>query len=60
MRIFQYVAIIAAFFLPWLIGAMVNSVKNKNKKSLMLAAVLCSVDIFIIALSIFMAFALNK
>ena len=60
MKIFQYVAIIAAFFLPWLIGAMKNSVTNRNKKALMLAAVLCAVDVFIIAVSIGLAFALNK
>ena len=60
MQIFQYIAIIAAFFLPWLIGAMRNSVKNKNKKALMLAALLCSIDVFILAVSIALAFALNK
>ncbi len=56
----QYIPIVAAFFLPWLIGAMKNSVQNKNRKSLMLAAVLCSVDVFIIVGSILLAYALSK
>ena len=56
----EVLALAAAFFLPWLIGAMRNSVKNKNKKALMLAALLCSIDVFILAVSIALAFALNK
>ena len=56
----QYIAIVAAFFLPWLIGAMRNSYKSQNKKSLMLAAIICAVDVFIIAFFIALAFALNK
>ena len=56
----QYIAVIAAFFLPWLIGAMRNSIKSKNRKSLLLASILCAVDVFLIAFFIALAFALNK
>ena len=60
LKAVQYIALIAAFFLPWTIGAMRNAIKAKNKKSVMVAAVICSVDVMIIAICVTLAFVLNR
>ena len=61
MQIFQYVAIIAAFFLPWTVGLMLTSrKKEEDKKKHRLWLTLLITDAAVIAFSILFSFAMNR
>lgn len=56
----QYLAIIAAFMLPWTVGGIVKFARNGDRKRLTIAGVLCAVMVLILAFVVYIAFGINN
>ena len=59
LNILQYLSLIAAFIVPWMIGSIVKFAKLGDKKKVTVISVVLAVCILIIALCITLAYKLN-
>ena len=60
LHLLQYAALICAFFLPFAIGWMVQSVKSGDRRKMTIAAVSLTAALLIIAVTVWLAFGLNS
>ena len=60
LKIVQFLAVAAAFFLPWTVGTMITSFKAANRKKFTRFAIICALDVLFLSVCIALAFALNK
>ena len=60
LRAMSYIALIAAFFLPWTVGEIVRSVKAHDQTKRTRWCLLCGVCVLLIAGVVLLAFALNR
>lgn len=59
LNILQYLSLIAAFIVPWMIGSIVKFAKLGGKKKVTVISVVLAVCILIIALCITLAYKLS-
>lgn len=59
LNILQYLSLIAAFIVPWLIGSIVKFAKLGDKKKVTVISVVLAVCILVIALCVTLAFKLS-
>lgn len=59
LNILQYLSLIAAFIVPWMIGSIVKFAKLGDKKKVTVISVVLAVCILIIALCVTLAYKLN-
>lgn len=59
LNILQYLSLIAAFIVPWMIGSIVKFAKLGDKKKVTVISVVLAVCILIIALCITLAYKLS-
>ena len=59
LRILGYLALIAAFFLPWTVGELVKSVKTHNRRNRLRWTLLCAGCVLILALTVVLAAVLS-
>ncbi len=59
LNILQYLSLIAAFIVPWMIGSIVKFAKLGDKKKVTVISVVLAVCILIIALCVTLAFKLS-
>ena len=59
LNILQYLSLIAAFIVPWMIGSIVKFAKLGDKKKVTVISVVLVVCILIIALCVALAYKLN-
>ena len=59
LNILQYLSLIAAFIVPWMIGSIVKFAKLGDKKKVTVISVVLAVCILIIALCVALAYKLN-
>ena len=59
LNILQYLSLIAAFIVPWMIGSIVKFAKLGDKKKVTVISVLLAVCILVIALCVTLAFKLS-
>lgn len=59
LNILQYLSLIAAFIVPWMIGSIVKFAKLGDKKKVTVISVVLAVCILVIALCITLAFKLS-
>lgn len=60
LEILQYLSLIAAFIVPWMIGTIVKSAKDGDKKRVVVCSVVLAVCVAIVALCVTIAFMLNS
>ena len=59
LNILQYLSLIAAFIVPWMIGSIVKFAKLGDKKKVTVISVVLAVCILFIALCVTLAFKLS-
>ncbi len=59
LNILQYLSLIAAFIVPWMIGSIVKFAKLGDKKKVTVISVVLAVCILVIALCVTLAYKLN-
>ena len=59
LNILQYLSLIAAFIVPWMIGSIVKFAKLGDKKKVTVISVVLAVCIIVIALCVTLAFKLS-
>mgnify|MGYP007046535026 FL=1 len=59
LNILQYLSLIAAFIVPWMIGSIVKFAKLGDKKKVTVISVVLAVCILVIALCVTLAFKLS-
>lgn len=59
LNILQYLSLIAAFIVPWMIGSIVKFAKLGDKKKVTVISVVLAVCILIIALCVMLAYKLS-
>ena len=59
LNILQYLSLIAAFIVPWMIGSIVKFAKLGDKKKVTVISVVLAVCILVIALCVTLAFNLS-
>mgnify|MGYP004510068577 CR=1 FL=1 len=59
LYILQYLSLIAAFIVPWMIGSIVKFAKLGDKKKVTVISVVLAVCILVIALCVTLAFKLS-
>lgn len=59
LNILQYLSLIAAFIVPWMIGSIVKFAKLGDKKKVTIISVVLAVCILVIALCVTLAFKLS-
>lgn len=59
LNILQYLSLIAAFIVPWMIGSIVKFTKLGDKKKVTVISVVLAVCILVIALCVTLAFKLS-
>ena len=59
LNIPQYLSLIAAFIVPWMIGSIVKFAKLGDKKKVTVISVVLAVCILVIALCVTLAFKLS-
>ena len=59
LNILQYLSLIAAFIVPWMIGSIVKFAKLGDKKKVTVISVVLAVCNLIIALCVTLAYKLN-
>ena len=59
LNILQYLSLIAAFIVPWMIGSIVKFAKLGDKKKVTVISVVLAVCILVIALCVRLAFKLS-
>lgn len=59
LNILQYLSLIAAFIVPWMIGSIVKFAKLGDKKKVTVISVVLAVCILVIALCVALAYKLN-
>ena len=59
LNILQYLSLIAAFIVPWMIGSIVKFAKLGDKKKVTVISVVLAVCILIIALCVALAYKLS-
>ena len=60
LHLMQYAALICAFFLPFAIGWVVQSVKEHDRRKLTIAVVSLAIVLAVIAVTVWLAFGLNS
>ena len=60
LKVAQFLAIGAAFFLPWLVGTMISAFKSGDRRKMTRFGIICFADVVFLAACIALAFALNK
>ena len=60
LRILSYLALIAAFFLPWTVGEIVRSVKAHDRQKLTRWSLICGGCVVFLALTVALAFILSS
>lgn len=60
LNILQYLSLIAAFIVPWMIGSIVKFAKLGDKKKVTVISVVLAVCILVIALCVTLAFKLSS
>lgn len=59
LNILQYLSLIAAFIVPWMIGSIVKFAKLGDKRKVTVISVVLAVCILVIALCVTLAFKLS-
>ena len=59
LNILQYLSLIAAFIVPWMIGSILKFAKLGDKKKVTVISVVLAVCILVIALCVTLAFKLS-
>ena len=59
LNILQYLSLIAAFIVPWMIGSIVKFAKLGDKKKVTVISVVLAVCILVLALCVTLAFKLS-
>ena len=59
LNILQYLSLIAAFIVPWMMGSIVKFAKLGDKKKVTVISVVLAVCILVIALCVTLAFKLS-
>ena len=59
LNVIQYLSIIAAFAIPWLVGTIIKSAKSGDKRKVTICAAICVGCLIIIGLTVWIAFAIN-
>lgn len=59
LNILQYLSLIAAFIVPWMLGSIVKFAKLGDKKKVTVISVVLAVCILVIALCVTLAFKLS-
>lgn len=59
LNILQYLSLIAAFIVPWMIGSIVKFAKLGDKKKVTVISVVLAVCILVIVLCVTLAFKLS-
>ena len=59
LNILQYLSLIAAFIVPWMIGSIVKFAKLGDKKKVTVISVVLAACILVIALCVTLAFKLS-
>ena len=59
LNILQYLSLIAAFIVPWMIGSIVKFAKLGDKKKVTVISVVLAVCVLVIALCVTLAFKLS-
>ena len=59
LNLLQYLSLIAAFIVPWMIGSIVKFAKLGDKKKVTVISVVLAVCILVIALCVTLAFKLS-
>ena len=60
LQFLQYAALICAFFLPFAIGWVVQSVKSGDRRKLTIAVFSLVIVLAVIAVTVWLAFGLNS
>ncbi len=60
LYVLQYLALIAAFALPWCIGGSVRFHKSGDRKKFMLCIAIGAISAIIITLTVVIAFSINN
>lgn len=60
LHLLQYAALICAFFLPFIIGWVVQSIRAHDRRKLTIAVVSLVIVLAIIAVTVWLAFGLNS
>lgn len=60
LLVLQYAALLCAFFLPFSIGWMVQSIRAHDRRRLVIAAVLLAVSLCVIGLTVWLAFGISS
>lgn len=60
LELLQYLSLIAAFIIPWIIGSVVKSAKAGDRKKVFVLSAVLAVCVLVIAFCVFLAFSLNK
>jgi hypothetical protein len=59
LNILQYLSLIAAFMIPWMIGSIVKFAKAGDRKKVTVLSLILAACVLIIALCVFLAYTLN-
>lgn len=59
LNILQYLSLIAAFIVPWMIGSIVKFAKLGDKRKVTVISVVLAVCVLVIALCVTLAFKLS-
>lgn len=60
LEILQYLALIAAFLLPWMVGSTVKFAKAGERKKLTVTSAVLALCVLVIGVCVWLAFAMQK